>query len=113
MESSRGALDRAIAEDVKNSWAARHNEFGASCPCDALAVSLWCTELLSRMRVWLYEIGYFRQQRLKKPVISVGNLTLGGTGKTPVDLASGKTAGGREARGILEPWLSRKRPNER
>src|SRR5450432_3543189 len=38
----------------------------------------------ARVRVWLYEIGYFKQQRLKKPVISVGNLTLGGTGKTPV-----------------------------
>jgi tetraacyldisaccharide 4'-kinase len=39
---------------------------------------------IARLRVWLYEIGYFRQRRLNKPVISVGNLTLGGTGKTPI-----------------------------
>ncbi len=39
-----------------------------------------------RIRVWLYEIGFFRAQRLSKPVISVGNLTLGGTGKTPVTI---------------------------
>ena len=39
-----------------------------------------------RIRVWLYKIGFFRAQRLNKPVISVGNLTLGGTGKTPVTI---------------------------
>lgn len=40
--------------------------------------------IIVRIRVWLYEMGFFRAQRLKKPVISVGNLTLGGTGKTPM-----------------------------
>ena len=55
---------------------------------------------IARIRAWLYEIGFFRTQRLDKPVISVGNLTLGGTGKTPVTiwlaerlLAEGKRVG--------------------
>ena len=35
-------------------------------------------------RAWLYKRGIFRQRRLKGTVISVGNLTTGGTGKTPM-----------------------------
>jgi tetraacyldisaccharide 4'-kinase len=53
-----------------------------------------------RIRVWLYARQILKQKRLNKPVISVGNLTVGGTGKTPMViwlaerfLAEGKRVG--------------------
>ena len=38
----------------------------------------------ARLRVWIYQKGWLKQGRLKGTVISVGNLTVGGTGKTPM-----------------------------
>jgi len=49
---------------------------------------LWPVSLLygggARLRAWLYGHGWLKRKRLKAPVISVGNLSVGGTGKTPM-----------------------------
>ena len=36
------------------------------------------------LRKWLYRLGLIKQSRLSVPVIIIGNITAGGTGKTPV-----------------------------
>ncbi|MBU2512233.1 tetraacyldisaccharide 4'-kinase [bacterium] len=39
---------------------------------------------LVRTRLFLYRIGIIRSYTSKKPVLSIGNITMGGTGKTPM-----------------------------
>ena len=53
-----------------------------------VAIVLWPLSLMygaaTRLRAWLYEHGWLKQKRLKGLVISVGNITVGGNGKTPM-----------------------------
>lgn len=57
-----------------------------------------------RARSSLYSLGLLKKRRLPSPVISVGNITVGGTGKTPLVMALAK---GLMERGIPTAILSR------
>ena len=66
------------------------------------------------MRNWLYDAGLFKSYRFTKPVISVGNLEVGGAGKSPMTeylirllkpdykLATLSRGYGRKTKGYLE-----------
>ncbi|OGP59252.1 MAG: tetraacyldisaccharide 4'-kinase [Deltaproteobacteria bacterium RBG_13_52_11b] len=57
-----------------------------------------------RIRTLLYDLGVTRSKRLPCPVISVGNITVGGTGKTPLVMT---LANGLAKRGVRTAVLTR------
>jgi len=68
---------------------------------------------ITRARASLYERGTFRSSLLPLPVISVGNITAGGTGKTPlVEWVARTLAGADKKVCILTRGYGRDNPNE-
>ena len=65
-----------------------------------------------QLRLWLYRKRFLRNHPLGCMVVSVGNLTVGGTGKTPVveRLARTLQAGGRKVAILSRGYKSRRPP---
>ncbi|OGW83683.1 MAG: tetraacyldisaccharide 4'-kinase, partial [Omnitrophica bacterium GWA2_52_8] len=76
MSSKLRNFIRLTAEDRDHSWTA------AACK-PFLEVASWGYGLGAKMLRTLHERGVLTRKRLPFPVISIGNLTWGGTGKTP------------------------------
>ena len=45
-----------------------------------IAIIYW---LVTFIRNWLYDVGFFKSKSYNLPIIVIGNLSAGGTGKTP------------------------------
>lgn len=59
---------------------------------------------VNRLRRWLYRNGFLKAKRLPRPVISIGNIAAGGTGKTPAVIAVTKFL---QSRGLRVAVLTR------
>ncbi len=69
---------------------------------------------ITRSRTALYERGTFRSFKLERPVISIGNITTGGTGKTPlVEWVARVLAGSGKKVCILTRGYGRENPRNR
>lgn len=74
--TDRAEYFKALVEGKKSGWKDR-------LLLAALVVLSYPYAMALYLRAALYRVGVLHARRLPRPVISVGNLTLGGTGKTP------------------------------
>ena len=84
----------------------------ASCLRALLRGLSWIFNLLVQLRLWLFKHRIIRASTLGCQVISVGNVTVGGTGKTPIveTFARSLTEKGRKVAILSRGYKSRKTP---
>jgi tetraacyldisaccharide 4'-kinase len=77
-----------------------------------LYILSWVFRGIAQLRLWLYRNRFLKSRQLGVMVVSVGNLTVGGTGKTPVveKLARQLQDGGRKVAILSRGYKSRKPP---
>ena len=104
---------------TKHSRKIEANWYTSKKPNIVLRLLAFCFGLLTSVRKNLYSLGILKQFKIDVPVIVVGNINVGGTGKTPVTLwlagilqKQGKLVGiiSRGYGGSLSRRLSRREP---
>src|ERR1700751_6401814 len=93
----------------------RRRGFRASILRGILYALSFIYERLVQLRLYLYRKRLFRERALGCLVISIGNLTVGGTGKTPIvgKFARALQAGGRRVAILSRGYKSVPKPSRR
>lgn len=73
-------IQKAFQQLIENS----NPSWKEKCLLAGLGILSWGMRGAVALRRWLYNVKLFQTHQLERPVVSVGNLTLGGTGKTPL-----------------------------
>jgi len=76
----------------RTDWSSIHREKSLKFYTPALAFFSWLYGFVQRLRYAAYGLGILKKKSLPGFVVSVGNLTVGGTGKTPAVAALAKWA---------------------
>ena len=85
----------------KKDWASIHRETAFRYDTPVLAFFSVLYGIAQKLRYAAYNLGILKKKRLPGLVVSVGNLTTGGTGKTPAVAALAKWALSREIKACI------------
>ena len=85
----------------RRDWSSIHREKSLKFYTPALAFFSWLYGFAQRLRYAAYGLGILKKKSLPGFVVSVGNLTAGGTGKTPAVAALAKWALSEKIRGCI------------
>lgn len=77
---SQHTAKKSLANRVEQLWYSSNRGYWLLMPL------AWLYGAITALRRWLFRIGLKRQYKLPQPVIVVGNISVGGTGKTPFTL---------------------------
>ena len=93
----------------------RESDWGVKLLGGFMLAFSWVFDGIVRFRTWLYYQRIFRNQPLGVPVVVVGNLTVGGTGKTPIVEKFARTLAqrGRHVAILSRGYKSRAEPSYR
>ena len=116
MQKQKGSyverLEHALVKVIQQPGADQNQPFGMRCVLGILKAISCVFHLVVSVRYFFYDVGVLRRFPLGCQVISIGNVTAGGTGKTPVTekFARELTAAGRKVAILSRGYRRKEKP---